>query len=115
MVGEVGPGKTVMVAMTAEKEVVAEPARILECDPPERFVVELGDPDAPWHLSVNLAEADGVTTMVSSTPWPRRGRHRCRTRLGVLRRPPDGFARRQEMPDWDADGYQAALAPHDAT
>ncbi|MEJ7584604.1 MAG: SRPBCC domain-containing protein [Acidimicrobiales bacterium] len=63
MVGEPGPGKTVTVTMAAEKEIVAEPARIIECDPPTSFVVELGDRDPPWHLSANLAEADGTTNM----------------------------------------------------
>ena len=42
MEGATGAGKTITVAMTAEKEVVPEPVRILECDPPTSFVVDVG-------------------------------------------------------------------------
>lgn len=113
MVGEAGPGRTVMVTMTAEEEVAEEPAQILECDPPRSFVVEVGDPDAPWHLSVDLAEVDGVTTLtfvhtlgadVDPTDvgpgWEFYADRLTASRAGSA------------MPDWEADGYQDALGPH---
>lgn len=113
MVGEAGPGKTITVAMTAEKEIISEPVKILECDPPNGFVVELGGQDVPWHLSVSLAEADGVTTLTfihtladdvdATDVGP--GWEFYADRLNASLR--DGA-----MPDWDADGYQAALGPH---
>jgi uncharacterized protein YndB with AHSA1/START domain len=113
MDGEAGPGRTVMVTMTAEEGAVPEPARIVECEPPNSFVVELGDPDSAWHLSVNLAEADGATTMTFvhtlgddidvTDVGP--GWEFYADRLAASR---DG----DEMPDWDAEGYQAALERH---
>ncbi|HEX6567671.1 MAG TPA: SRPBCC family protein [Acidimicrobiales bacterium] len=113
MVGEAGPGKTVMVTMTAEREAVPQPARILECDPPNGFVVDFGDQGEPWHLSVKLAETDGVTTMTFA--------HTLGDDIDVTDVGPgwEFYADRlaasrdgDEMPDWDADGYLAALAPH---
>lgn len=113
LVGETGPGRTVTVTMTAEKEIVPQPVRILECDPPNRLVVEVGDQGPPWHLSVDLSETEGVTTMVFvhtltdgidvTDVGP--GWEFYADRLAASR---DGGA----MPDWDADHYQEALAPH---
>ena len=113
VVGEPGPGRTVTVTMTAEEEAVAEPARILECDPPTSFVCDLGDQDPPWRISVRLDERDGVTTMTfvhtladdvdATDVGP--GWEYYADRLAAAR---DG----RPMPDWDADGYQDALGPH---
>lgn len=112
--GETGVGRTVTVAMTAEEQVVEEPATILECDPPTRLVVELGGQQPPWHLTVDLAEADGVTTMTFT--------HALAADVDVTDIGPgwEFYADRftaalegaEKMPDWEADGYQAALAPH---
>ena len=113
MKGEPGPGRTITVAMTAEKEVVEEAARILECAPPHRFVVELGGQQPPWHVSVTLREEGGVTTLTfvqrltddidATDVGP--GWEYYADRLAASR---DGGT----MPDWDSDGYQAALGPH---
>ncbi len=113
MTGPTGAGRTVTVAMTAEREVVEEPALILECEPPSRFVVELGSGRPVWHIVVTLAEHDGTTTMTFvqtltddvdvADVGP--GWEYYADRLAASR---DGSA----MPDWDADGYQAALGPH---
>lgn len=62
--GEAGVGRTVSFTMNAEEEAVAEDATIVECEPPRRLVVDLASPgDAPWRLSLDLAEADGLTTL----------------------------------------------------
>lgn len=114
LVGETGAGRTVMVTMTAEAEHVAEPARIVECDPPNSFVVEVGPDTAPWHLSVDLAEADGITTLTFvqrlddldvdiSDVGP--GWEFYADRLTASRNGDD-------MPDWEADDYLAILGPH---
>jgi uncharacterized protein YndB with AHSA1/START domain len=113
MVGEAGPGKTITVAMTAEKEVVPEPVHILECDPPRSFVVDVGVGDGAWHLAVDLAEVAGVTTMTFvqslsddidvTDVGP--GWEFYADRLTASR---DDL----EMPDWEADDYQAILGPY---
>ncbi|MEZ5342033.1 MAG: hypothetical protein R2706_11475 [Acidimicrobiales bacterium] len=61
--GEQTPGATIMITMTAEEGSPSEPARIIECDPPNRFVIETWNAGEPWRLCVDLAELDGVTTM----------------------------------------------------
>lgn len=112
-VGEARPGGTVMVTMTAERDPVAEPARILACDPPTRLVVELGVQDPPWHLSVSLAETGSGTTMTLvqtltddidvADVGPGWEFYADRLTAALMRR---------DMPDWDADGYLEALSPH---
>ena len=113
MVGEAGPGRTVMVTMSAEQGPGAEPAHILECDPPRSFVADVGSQPVPWRVSVQLAEDDGVTTMtfvhaladdVDATDIGP-GWEFYADRLQASR---DGG----DMPDWDADGYLEALGPH---
>jgi uncharacterized protein YndB with AHSA1/START domain len=44
MEGEPAPGRTITVTMAPEDEIVALPATIVECEPPRRFVVDLGGP-----------------------------------------------------------------------
>lgn len=113
LVGSARLGETVMVTMTAEEDAVAEPARILACDPPHRFVVEVGVQDPPWHLSVDLVETEGVTTMtfvqtltddvdVSDVGpgWEFYADRLTAALSGGV------------MPDWDADGYLDELSPH---
>ena len=39
-------------------------AELVECDAPRRVAVVLPSEDGPWPLSVELSEADGVTTLV---------------------------------------------------
>jgi uncharacterized protein YndB with AHSA1/START domain len=113
MDGEPGPGRTVMVTMTAEEEAVPEPARILECDPPRSFVVDLGDQDPAWRVSVQLEEHDGVTTMtfvhaladdVDATDVGPGWEYYADRLASAMGGGP--------MPDWEADGYQDALGPH---
>lgn len=113
MAGEARVGSTISVTMIAEDEIAPQPAVILECDPPRRFRVDLGDRGEPWHLSVDLVEVDGVTTMTFvQTLSPEidvaevgPGWEFYADRLTAAR---DGV----EMPDWEADGYQRALGPH---
>ncbi len=111
--GEPGVGRTVMVTMTYEHEAAPEPALIIECDPPRRLVVEVGVGDVPWHLSVDLVERDGVTTLTFVQPVASGvdavdvgpGWEYYADRLTAAL---NGSA----MPDWEGDGYQAALGPH---
>ena len=111
--GEAGPGKTITVAMTAEEEVVETPVRILACDPPNGFTVDLGDEGEAWHIDVRLTESDGVTTLVFVQTLT--------DAIDVADVGPgwEFYADRLtaaltdvEMPDWEADAYLDALAPH---
>ena len=113
MEGEPGPGATVMVTMTAEENSAPEPARIQECDPPDGFSAELGADDPPWRVAVRLVEEDGVTTLTFV--------HHLTPEIDATDVGPgwEYYADRLEaahhdrpMPDWEGDGYQAALAPH---
>jgi uncharacterized protein YndB with AHSA1/START domain len=116
MEGEAAPGRTIMVTMAPEDEIVALPATILECEPPRRFVVDLGDPQQPWRIEVDLTEADAVTTMTFVQELTEN--------VDVVEVGPgwEYYIDRltaaiddSEMPDWDADGYQDSLGPHYAT
>lgn len=113
LVGEAGPGKTVTVTMTAEAEVVPQPVRILECAPPHRFVVELGDQGPPWRLSVDLTETYGVTTLVFVQAL---GDEIDVTDVGPgWEYYADRFTAALDggpLPDWEGDRYQDLLAPH---
>lgn len=41
-----------------------QPTPVVECDPPRRVAVIVTSPDGEWPLSVELSEAEGVTTLV---------------------------------------------------
>jgi len=57
----------VMFAMTAEGEdVEASRWDVPECEPPHRLRVESVDEWGSWYLTLDLAEADGVTTLTFS-------------------------------------------------
>lgn len=112
--GETGPGRTVLVTMTAEEGASAEPAHIVECEAPRRLVVDVGD-EPTWHLVLDLAEADGVTTLTftqvldADSPFG----------AGDLGPGWEYYADRLQasrddtpMPDWDTDTYEADLAAH---
>jgi hypothetical protein len=51
------------MTMAHEDEVAAIGATIIASDPPRSLVVDFGDPERPWRISVTLGEADGITTM----------------------------------------------------
>ena len=55
----------VLVSMNAEPE-VGPPARfeITVCEPPRRLSVESRDDNGTWKVTLELTEADGVTTLV---------------------------------------------------
>ncbi|HZG95443.1 MAG TPA: SRPBCC family protein [Mycobacteriales bacterium] len=55
---------TVDLLMQEDQSGGPQPARILECAPPTRLVVELPSPDGPWLLSVALQERGGGTELV---------------------------------------------------
>jgi len=60
---------SVRFRMTAEGEGVAEDeVQVRECDPPRRLAVTSRFGTAEWHLELDLAEVDGVTTLVFSQP-----------------------------------------------
>ena len=40
------------------------PTPVVECDPPRKVAVIVASPDGDWPLSVELSEAEGVTTLV---------------------------------------------------
>jgi len=113
MVGEPGPGRTIAVTMTAEDQVAQQPVKIVSCDPPNSFVVDFGDQGVPWHLSVDLVAHDGGTQMTFV--------HAMADELDPTEIGPgwefyaDSLAASMddvEMPDWERDGYLAALGPH---
>ncbi|WP_392542039.1 SRPBCC family protein [Oryzobacter telluris] len=58
---------TVDFRMTAEGEdIEAAPVTVHECDPPHRLVVSwpaMSSGGAAWHVELDLAEADGTTTL----------------------------------------------------
>lgn len=99
--------------MTAEKEPEAEPATIVECDPPRHLVVDLGAGDTAWRLAVTLAEADGITTLTFtqvvtgdvdvSDVGP--GWEFYLDRLAAAEAG-------DQLPDFDDDGYLAAMQAH---
>ncbi len=111
--GEQVPDSTIMITMTAEEGAPTEPARIIECEPPNRFVIETAGMGEPWRLCVDLVAVDGVTTM---------------TFTQILADDLDAadigpgwefYADRHhaalngnDMPDWESDRYQELLGPH---
>ncbi len=62
--GEAGAGRRVRFTMTAEEGATPEDVLIHGCDAPNRLDVESFQGGTSWRLSVELAEADGVTTLV---------------------------------------------------
>lgn len=111
--GERTPGNTLMITMTAEEGAPTEPARLLECDPPHRFVVETPGAGEPWRLTIALAEAAGTTTLTFTQVLP--------TGLDAADIGPgwEYYADRHRaafdaaaMPNWEADRYQDLLGPH---
>lgn len=95
--GELQPGSTIMVTMSAEDGAPAEPMQILECEPPTRFLVETAGMGEPWRLELELAESDGITTMTFTHQLP------------------DGLSAVDFGPGWEfyADRHQETLGPHD--
>lgn len=61
--GEAGPGKRVTFVMTAEEGAEPEEALIHQCDPPRHLDVETFQGESSWRMRVDLAEANGVTTL----------------------------------------------------
>ena len=110
--GDPLPGHTIMVTMTAEEGATAEPVLIIECDSPNRFVLETAGMGEPWRLQVELAENNGVTTMTFT--------HHLTDDLDATDIGPgwEFYADRHHaalndnaMPDWTADRYQELLGP----
>ncbi len=52
--GDPLPGHTIMVMMTAEEGATAEPVLIIECDSPNRFVLETAGKGEPWRPASQL-------------------------------------------------------------
>ncbi|HEX2576837.1 MAG TPA: SRPBCC family protein [Aquihabitans sp.] len=113
MEGEPGPGRTIMVTMTAEVDAAPEPATIRKCEPPRRVVLDLGGEAMAWRVAVDLEERDGrtVLTFVQALAddvdvadvGPGWEYYADRLTAALTGRP---------MPDWEADGYLARLGPH---
>jgi len=64
---------TVQSRMTAEGEdIEAEPMTVHECDPPRRLVLSWmsGATGGRWHVELDLAEDDGVTTLTFAQRIP---------------------------------------------
>ncbi len=111
--GELRPGQTITVVMSAEEGAPAEPVHIIECEPPSRLLVETAGMGEPWRLQVELAELDGVTTMTFT--------HVLTNDLGPTEVGPgwEYYADRHHaaftnttLPDWTVDRYQETLGPH---
>jgi uncharacterized protein YndB with AHSA1/START domain len=63
--GDPAPGKRITFRMTAEGEDAQdEDVLIHACHAPMHFDVESFQAESSWRLKVNLAESDGVTTLV---------------------------------------------------
>ena len=111
--GELQPGSTIMVTMSAEEGAPAEPMQIIECEAPRRFLVETAGMGEPWRLEVELVESNGITTM--------RFTHHLPDGLSAVDFGPgwEFYADRHHaafngnaMPEWAADRYQEILGPH---
>ncbi|HEU0163993.1 MAG TPA: SRPBCC family protein [Thermomicrobiales bacterium] len=65
--GTAGTGKQVSFAMTAEGDVDYHPVDILLCDEPHQLIVDSIIPGfGTWHLTLELVENEGVTTLTFS-------------------------------------------------
>ncbi len=107
------PGQTITITMTYEEGNPAGPARIIECDPPNGFLIETEGMGDPWRLQVELEETNGVTTI----PFT----HHLPDDLDAADFGPgwEFYADRHNaafngnaMPDWETDRYQQLLGPH---
>ncbi|MGB3258053.1 MAG: SRPBCC family protein [Ornithinimicrobium sp.] len=111
--GVPSPGSTITISMTAESGAPTEQLRVIECDPPRKFLIETAGAGDPWRLQVELAEADGHTTMTFT--------QRLADGLDAADLGPgwefyadrhDAALNNAAMPDWSNDNYQAVLGPH---
>ncbi len=107
------PGQTITITMAYEEGNPAGPARIIECDPPNGFLIETEGMGDPWRLRVQLDETEGVTTMTFT--------HHLPDDLDAADFGPgwEFYADRHHaafhgsaMPDWETDRYQELLGPH---
>lgn len=64
--GEAGAGNRVQFTMTSEEGAKPEDVMIHGCDAPRHLDVESFQGGTSWRLTVDLAEADGVTKLVFS-------------------------------------------------
>ena len=62
--GEAGPGRIVRVTMTAEEGSPTDDALVLECDPPQRLVVQLGHVEPAWVLTLSVRSLGDLTELV---------------------------------------------------
>ena len=111
--GDLRPGHTIMVTLTSEEGAPSEPVDIVECEPPNRFLIETAGMGDPWRLQIELAETNGITTMIFT--------HNLGPDLDAADIGPgwEFYADRHHasfngkaMPDWTADRYQELLGRH---
>ncbi len=62
--GEAGAGKRVSFTMTAEEGATPEDVLIHRCNPPRHLDVESFHGPTSWRMTLDLAESDGVTSLV---------------------------------------------------
>ena len=62
--GEPGVGNVVRFTMSAEDGAQPEDVTIVACDPPRTLRAHFSQGDGTWHVEVDLAEFDGVTTLL---------------------------------------------------
>lgn len=62
--GKAGTGNRVTFVMTAEEGAEPEDVLIHRCDPPQHLDVETFQGDSSWRMRLDLAEENGVTTLV---------------------------------------------------
>lgn len=61
--GEPGPGKSILMQMTAEEGAQPEPVLITACEPPRFLAMEWAVGASAWRLEISLSETDGVTIL----------------------------------------------------
>lgn len=61
--GEPGPGKSILILMSAEDGAEPEPAQITACEPPRHLALEWVVGESAWRTEVSLSETDGTTTL----------------------------------------------------
>lgn len=61
--GEPGPGKSILVQMTAEEGAAPEPVLITACEPPRHLALNWTVGESAWKIEVSLLEAEGTTTL----------------------------------------------------
>ena len=67
--GERGSGGTGTFTMTQEAELVGEPMRIVECEPPHRLLVEWAG-EQRWRVQVDLSMEDGCAVLRFGQVFP---------------------------------------------